>query len=467
MNLIELLDNAAARWPDKPAFIEDEQPVSYRTLAERTLALVPALAGHGVAAGQRVGVHFPNSVTCVALTFALWKLRVVVIPLAVECTDAERATIIESLGLHAVIGSSPVPGAHALADNCFLALLDSVSPAENHGIDIAFIRFTSGTTSTRKGVALSHETICDRVRVANNALGVGPADTVIWCLPMAHHFLVTITLYVAYGATVVLARHVLAEPYLAAIQRWQGTVLYASPFHFGMLARLAGGGDIPSVRLAVSTTCSLTHDVATAFRARFGIPVSQALGVIEAGLVCLNTDRSGERWNSVGRPVAGFEAKVLSPDETGAGELAIRGPGMFDAYAAPWMPRELVAPDGWFLTGDIARFDADGYLYLLSRKTAVINLAGRKVFPEEIETVLNRHPAVRESRAYGRPHPHLGEVIEAELVLEGDASALDSIRAHCRAHLASYKIPSRLNIVTALPRTSVTGKIRREPVAAV
>ena len=139
---------------------------------------------------------------------------------------------------------------------------------------------------------------------------------------------------------------------------------------------------------------------------------------------------------------------------------------MFDAYAAPWMPRELVAPDGWFLTGDIARFDADGYLYLVSRKVAVINLAGRKVFPEEIEAVLDRHPAVRESRVYGRPHPHLGEVIEAELVLEGDASALDSIRAHCRAHLASYKIPARLHVVAALPRTSVTGKIRREPVAS-
>jgi len=81
--------------------------------------------------------------------------------------------------------------------------------------------------------------------------------------------------------------------------------------------------------------------------------------------------------------------------------------------------------------------------------------------------VLDRHPAVRESRVYGRPHPHLGEVIEAELVLEGDASALDSIRAHCRAHLASYKIPARLHVVAALPRTSVTGKIRREPVASV
>ena len=82
---------------------------------------------------------------------------------------------------------------------------------------------------------------------------------------------------------------------------------------------------------------------------------------------------------------------------------------MFDAYAAPWLPREKVLRDGWFYTGDIGRIDQDGFLFLIGRKTAVINLAGRKVFPEEIEAVLNRHPAVRESRVYGRAHPHLGE----------------------------------------------------------
>ena len=182
-------------------------------------------------------------------------------------------------------------------------------------------------------------------------------------------------------------------------------------------------------------------------------------------MVTLNQGEPQPRWNSVGQPLPGFAIRILSPDDDGRGEIAVRGPGMFDAYASPWISRAEVAPDGWFCTGDIGRIDADGYLFLLSRKTAAINLAGRKVFPEEIETVLNRHPAVRESRAYGRPHPHLGEIIEADLVLASGNAALDSIRAHCRAHLASYKIPTRLNVVTELPRTAVTGKIRREAIA--
>jgi long-chain acyl-CoA synthetase len=106
--------------------------------------------------------------------------------------------------------------------------------------------------------------------------------------------------------------------------------------------------------------------------------------------------------------------------------------------------------------------DAEGFLFLAGRKTAVINLAGRKVFPEEIEAVLNRHPAVRESRAYGRVHQQLGEVVEAEVVLAEPTADLESVREHCRSCLASYKIPSRFHVVKSLPRTVVTGKIRRE-----
>ncbi len=462
MNLIELLDRAAAQWPDKPAFIESDQPVSYAGLSARTQALAAKLAELAITPGCRVGLSFPNSIDYVALTFALWKLRAVVVPLAVECTELEHAEITESLQLHSSLSQNPRPGGILVEPGCFLTRFSPAAPADNHGLDLAFIRFTSGTTSARKGVVLCHDTVRDRIDAANQGLAITSDDTVIWCLPMAHHFLVTIVLYLSRGATVVLARHVLAEPFLAAIQRWRGTVLYAAPFHYGMLAQHHDGGGIPTVRLAVATTCALTEDIAAAFHARFQIPITQALGIIEAGLVCLNLREPRTRWNSVGQPLPDFAVRILSPDADGSGEVAIRGPGLFDAYAAPWLTREDLAPDGWFLTGDIGRVDEDGFLYLLSRKTAVINVAGRKVFPEEIEAVLNRHPAVRASRVYGRPHPHLGEVIEADLVLDAEAATLDSVRAHCRAQLASYKIPARLHIVSELPRTAVTGKIRRE-----
>jgi long-chain acyl-CoA synthetase len=161
-----------------------------------------------------------------------------------------------------------------------------------------------------------------------------------------------------------------------------------------------------------------------------------------------------------------MKVRIVNPDAAGVGEVAVSGPGIFDAYAAPWLPRDQVLRDGWFLTGDLGRMDAAGYLFLLSRKTAVINLAGRKVFPEEIEAVLDRHPAVRESRVSGRSHPHLGEVVEAELVLAQPDANLDTIREYCREHLASYKIPTRFSVVAVLPRTPITGKILRAAAVA-
>lgn len=466
MNLTALLDATAARLPQKAAIVDDATVVSYAQLAGLVEACAAQLRGLGLMPGARVGLCFPNSIDYVALTFALWRVGAVVVPLPTEFTAEELADIAATMALEAMLSHKASARSAPLTSTCFVTRLAPKEPADNHGLNLAFIRFTSGTTSARKGVALSHETIRDRVLAANKALKITEHDTIMWCLPMAHHFLITIVLYLSQGATIVLARHVLAKPFLDATHRWQGTVLYAAPFQLGLLARDKSDARLDSVRLAVSTTCALPEDVARDFLQRFDRPLCQALGIIELGLVSLNTDDPRGRWNSVGRPISDHRVKILHPDEQGVGEVAISGPGFFDAYAAPWVSREQAIPGGWFTTGDLGRIDADGFLFLLSRKTAVINLAGRKVFPEEIEAVLNRHPLVRESRVFGRMHPHLGEVVEADLVLAAPGADLTPLREFCRDHLSSYKIPSRLNVVTSLPRTASTGKIVRAAPAA-
>jgi long-chain acyl-CoA synthetase len=258
-----------------------------------------------------------------------------------------------------------------------------------------------------------------------------------------------------------LARHVLSLPFLEATNRWKGTVLYAAPFHYSMLARDRSNAKLASVRLAVSTTAKLPQEVAASFHRRFGLALSQALGVMELGLVSVNVDDPSARWDSVGRASPEYAVNIRHPDRNGYGEVVVSGPGILDAYTNPWTSRDQLMPDGWFATGDIGRLDPQGYLYLAGRKTAVINLAGRKVFPEEIESVLNRHPAVSESRAYGIAHPHLGELVEAEVVLRGGATA-DALRDFCRVHLSTDKVPSRFHVVKLIAKTAVTGKIRRQ-----
>lgn len=466
MNLTELLENSARRRPQKIALVDDAADISYARLAEKISEFARKIKSLQLAPGSRVGLCFPNCVNYVALTYALWKNNHVVVPVPTECTPEEISEIATAMELSAILSQKPLARAEPLAPEVLVSHFQLAAPADNHGLNTAFIRFTSGTTNARKGVVLCHETIRDRVLAANKAFQISENDTVIWCLPMAHHFLITIVLYLNVGATVVLARHVTAKPFLEAVNKWLGTILYAAPFHFSLLARDNSTAQIESVRLAVSTTCALPQDVAEQFFKRFGKPLSPALGIIEAGLVALNCEDPQGRWNSVGRPISEFDVQILSPDEHGVGEVAVRGPGICDAYAAPWQPREKILRDGWFVTGDLGRFDNDGFLFLLSRKTAVINLAGRKVFPEEIEAVLDRHPAIRESRVFGRGHAHLGEVVEAEIVLRGENSSIENLPHYCREHLASYKIPTRFHVVQALPRTPVTGKLRRTATVA-
>jgi len=466
MNLTDLLDASVRTWPQKTAFVEDTTEVSYAALAQKIDLFAEQLRALGLPPSARVGLCFPNCISYVALTYALWKIQAVVVPVPTECPPEELHEIAASMELSAILSQKPLAESTPLTPEVFLTRFTLAHPADNHGLNLAFIRFTSGTTNARKGVALSHETIRDRVLAANKAFGITDADTVIWCLPMAHHFLITIVLYLNVGATIVLARHVTAKPFIEAVNRWRGTVLYAAPFHFSLLARDASGAQIDSVRLAVSTTCALPQDVSAAFFKRFNHPLVPALGIIELGLVALNIADPLNRWNSVGHPLADFRVKVLSPDEHGIGEVAVSGPGICDAYAAPWQSRENILRDGWFITGDLGRIDAEGFLYLISRKTAVINLAGRKVFPEEIEAILDKHPSIRESRVFGRTHPHLGEVVEAEIALSAPDASTENLVHYCREHLASYKIPTRFHVVPAVPRTPTTGKILRTPAAA-
>jgi long-chain acyl-CoA synthetase len=466
VNLTELLENSVRRWPQKAAFVENDVEVSYAALAQKIDSFAEKIKSLQLAAGSRVGLCFPNSVDYAALTYALWKNNFIVVPVPTECPAEELLEIVQTMDLSAILSQKPLAQSELFSPEIFISKFPPAALPDNRGLNIAFIRFTSGTTNARKGVVLTHETIRDRVLAANQAFGITENDTVIWCLPMAHHFLITIVLYLDAGATVVLTRHVTAKSFLEATNRWRGTFLYAAPFHFSLLAGDKSGVKIESVRLAISTTCALPQEVSEQFFQRFGKPLAPALGIIELGLVALNSDDPCARWNSVGKPIAGFQVKILSPDENGVGEIAVAGPGICDAYAAPWQSRENILRDGWFVTGDLGKFDAEGFLFLLARKTAVINLAGRKVFPEEIEAVLDRHPAVRESRVFGRVHPHLGEVVEAEIVLADENAKIQNFSLFCREHLAAYKIPTRFHFVPALPRTAATGKIRRVAAAA-
>ena len=285
---------------------------------------------------------------------------------------------------------------------------------------------------------------------------------------MAHHFVVSILLYLRYGATILLPRNYLSRPVLELANTHGATVFYASPYHYDLLAKDVSGLGLPQVRLAVSTASGLHLDIAERFYQRMQVPLSQALGIIEIGLPVINLQRAKEKPLSLGQVLPAYQVWLRSEDgtpvtgtdpDTCHGEVCVRGSGSFDAYMDPWIPAtEILQPDG-FRTGDQGFFDRDGDLFLMGRRHNRINMAGMKFFAEEVEAVLNAHPGVKESRVYGQPHAHLGEIPMADVVAV-DSDNLPELSAYCKQRMAAHKVPFRFNWVSALEYTP-TGKIKR------
>ncbi len=318
---------------------------------------------------------------------------------------------------------------------------------------------------------LGHDAILARLAAANRGLGIGPDDRILWLLPMAHHFVVSILLYLRFGATVLLPASSLAKAVLSFAERERATIFYASPYHYNLLAKDAGEATLADARLLISTAEGLRPEIAERFAERFGKPLRQALGIIEVGLPAIDLGPSATP-GSLGRPLPDYElwlraddgapVEGSAPERTG--EICIRGPGLFDAYLAPWTPAaRVLEPDG-FRTGDQGWFDADGKLHLAGRRSNRINMAGMKFFSEEVEAVLDAHPQVRRSRVFAKQHPQLGEIPVAEIEVEDGAEAPErkALAAFLRGQLPAYKIPREFRAVDSLPMT-VTGKVERAP----
>jgi long-chain acyl-CoA synthetase len=218
------------------------------------------------------------------------------------------------------------------------------------------------------------------------------------------------------------------------------------------------------VRMAISTAMKLPEERSNDFHRKFGFELTEAYGIIEVGLPFVNRSGSGAKRGSVGRILPDYEMRIEGPDSEGVGRVFLKGKGMFDAYFSPWRPRNRVLEDGWFDTGDLGRVDGDGFLYIVGREKNVINFAGMKIFPYEVEEVLNRHPAVRESLVYAKPHPQYGQLPVADIVLREEAREpfdLNGLRGFCYERLARYKVPKEFNRVSRLTRTA-SGKIKRD-----
>jgi long-chain acyl-CoA synthetase len=485
LNLADLLFTTAERHSPRRAItdVRSGRSVSYGQLAREAERVAAFLKAEGVEPGQRIGLLAPNDLTYLPAAFGLLAAGACFVPLASNLTPSEIAEIVREVQLNGCFAwpkAAPLPGAPGHADESARRAVvkggecdgyafqwidrGAEAPAEFGKLNAAFIRFTSGTTARSKGVVLSHEATLARVEASDRVLKFSEEDRILWVLPLAYHFAVTITAYVRAGSHILLCADTLPKAIVDGARRLKASVLYAAPLHFERMANVGPSEPLSSIRVTLSTAAPISPLVMERFESVYGVPVGQAYGIIEAGLPCINLGNEGLPAASVGRPVPGYDIAVLSdegavlPAET-LGEIAVRGSGLFSAYYSPWRLREQIAVDDWFLTGDLGFLDRKGALHLKGRKKALILVAGLKFFPEEVEDCINQFPGIKESRVFSRPHARMGEVPCAEVAVEPGCD-LDGLKSHCARALSSYKIPVEFTVVDAVPRTP-SGKIRR------
>lgn len=478
MNLYELILDSAEKHPEKMAVIESERRISYEELVAEIQDLARELKSFGVKEKDKIGILLPNSSFYIAVSYAIWANNASIVPISVDLSEKEIHFIIQSIDLDAVISYKPI----LLKDEDFCKADDffhhsyfyysyegAATRHKHDDVNMAFLRFTSGTTSASKGVVLCHETVLERITAANKALKIGVKDNIIWMLSMAHHFTVSIVLYLTNGATITLCKNHLAKAVLETTNRERGTIIYTTPFHLKMLSEDISTQGLPSVRLVISTAMALSQNVAKNFYKRFSIPLTQAYGIIEIGLPCINFDDPINKLDSVGKVLPDYKIKFVdpnNPDELNSesGEIYVKGPGTLDAYYIPWTPRRVIMKDGWFATGDLGRFDEDGSLHITGRKKDLINIAGMKFFPNEVESVLDKYEIVEESYVYPVFHESLGEVLNAKVVLNkksfNDEIVIHDLYDYCKKNFVAYKVPRKIEIVDKLPKT-FSGKLKR------
>lgn len=483
------------RPPDRdPILLETEEG---RTWSGRAMDALSARFAHvlragGVDAGDRVAVQVEKSPEALALYLAVLRLGAVYLPLNPAYTTREVAAILEDsepavfVGPHAcgrvaAEGSSVSFTCDARGGGTLLdAAPDAPSSFESvprRDDDLAAIVYTSGTTGRPKGAMLTHGNLAANATALAQAWHLGPDDRLLHVLPIYHvHglFVALHTVLLTGGSFLWLPRFEV-EAVLTLLPR--ATVFMGVPTHYVRLLadprldRERSGG----VRLFVSGSAPLSAETHRRFEERTGHAILERYGMTETGMNASNPYDGKRVAGTVGPPLAGVRIRITDPGSGRAlpdgevGMIEVAGPNVFPGYwRMPQATRVSFRPDGFFVTGDLGRFDELGYLSILGRDKDLVITGGLNVYPKEVEEVLEAIPGVVEAAVIGVPHPDFGEAVVAVIVEDPSPNAPLSdaeILATLREQLAAFKCPKTIVRLERLPRNAM-GKVEKNALRA-
>lgn len=452
-NLYDLLSRRFPADRSKPCFLlSDGRAVSYGDLEAGAARVAGRLAAEGVGPGDRVALQAEKSPEVIMIYLGVLKAGAVFLPLNSAYTAAEVDYFLGDAEPKVFVTDPPAWVAEAAA---YAPMAASASRAAD---DLASLIYTSGTTGRSKGAMLSHGNLAENALALHAAWGFTPDDVLLHALPIFHVHGLFVALHCALlsGCPMVWLPKFSDAEVLAGLER--STVMMGVPtFYTRLLANPAFTRESAAgVRLFVCGSAPLLPSTFAEFEARTGQRILERYGMSEAVIITSNP-LTGERIaGSVGYPLPGVELRIGGGEETGV--IQIKGPSVFREYwRMPEKTAEEFTADGFFITGDVGRQDADGRVWISGRAKDLIISGGYNVYPKEVELVLDELPGVTESAVIGVPHKDFGEGVVAVVIGQGDEAAMI---ARAREQLAAYKAPKRVMFVDELPRNAM-GKVQK------
>ena len=528
-NLGDILAASARDYPDAPALQFFGRTTSYRELSDAVDRAAAGLKALGVGAGDPVAIVLPNCPQHIVAFYAVLRLGAIVVEHSPLYTPRELRKQFEDHGAKTAIVWNKViatvqgfpadltvpslisvdvtrampltlrlglklPIAKARESRAALTervtgtvtwdkLLGGTPLPATHPQpgtdDLAIIQYTSGTTGTPKGAALTHRNLLSNARQAQAwvpAIRRGDGCVVYAVLPMFHAYGLTLclTFAMSMGARLVLFPKFEPEMVLEVAKKHPATFLpLVPPIADRLLAAArARGVSLRGTEIAISGAMALPHDLVVPFEEASGGYLVEGYGLSECSPVLMANPVADHRVpGTVGLPLPGTECRVVDPDEPTRdvdpgerGELLVRGPQVFSGYYGKPEETERVFVDGWFRTGDIVTIDEAGFVRIVDRIKELIITGGFNVAPTEVENTLRQHPRVADVAVVGLPSEHSGEEVVAAVVVDGDDDLdIDQLREWARSILTPYKVPRRIFVVDELPK-SLIGKVLRRQV---
>ena len=515
-NLAGLLEDSAARYPDRVAIVFPGQAgdtrLTYAQVNGAANQVANLLVSRGIQPGDKVALSCPNLPYFTIVYFGILKAGATVVPLNVLLKGREVAYHLDDSDAKAYFcfqGTPELPiGAEGKAgfdqtDGCEHFFVITAGPAAESPIegaetmgramaqqpptfdtvetdddDTAVILYTSGTTGQPKGAELRHRNMRDNALIGKELFGADAErpDTYLCVLPLFHSFGQTVIQNgaFAFGGTVVMLPRFEAGAALALMDREEVTFFAGVPtMYWGLLGALADSQvDVDKIarnlRIAAAGGSALPVEVHKDFEKKFGVTILEGYGLSETSPVAsFSIYGQPPRVGSIGVPIPGVEMKLLKPESweeiewtpDAIGEIAIKGHNIMKGYYGRPDATEQAIQDGWFRSGDLARRDEDGWYYIVDRSKDMIIRGGFNVYPREVEEVLMTHPDVSLAAVVGVPHESLGEEVKAFVILNPDAKTTpEELVEWSRQEMAAYKYPREVVIVDSLPMTA-TGKI--------